>query len=168
MSELTISNGRERRVTDEQARRIADCDPTVYVQPGLGPGVTTADLAADLLDARAEIAALRRTAPVADDLARAVEAYFVAWDREGGLEIFAHDPFAVSKAQTAMRAALATLRRPAPPPAPREVVVAEGEVAIYDGYICWDDDETSVRWREELSHIRDGHLLQVIVREVKP
>ena len=42
------------RVTDEQAWHIVDCDPTVYVQPGIGPGVTAADLAADLLDARAE------------------------------------------------------------------------------------------------------------------
>ena len=48
-----------QRVTDEQARHIAGCDPTVYVQPGLGPGVTTSDLAADLLDTRTEIASLR-------------------------------------------------------------------------------------------------------------
>jgi len=47
------------RVTDEQARILADGDYEPVVQIGIGTTINMAHLAADLLDARAEIATLR-------------------------------------------------------------------------------------------------------------
>ena len=49
----------EMRVTDEQARILADGDYEPVVQIGIGTTINMAHLAADLLDARAEIASLR-------------------------------------------------------------------------------------------------------------
>jgi len=72
-----------QRVTDEQARHIAGCDPTVYVQPGLGPGVTTSDLAADLLDARADLAALRTKLDALCDAAEDAIGYAHQHDSDG-------------------------------------------------------------------------------------
>jgi len=46
------------RVTDEQARILADADPTVHIQIGLGRGVDVCLIAADLLDARSALRAV--------------------------------------------------------------------------------------------------------------
>ena len=47
------------RVTDEQARRLSESLFAACVQIGVGEAIDTSDVAADLLDARAEIASLR-------------------------------------------------------------------------------------------------------------
>ena len=50
-----------QRVTDEQARILADGDYEPVVQIGIGTTINVAHLASDLLAARAEIASLRAT-----------------------------------------------------------------------------------------------------------
>ena len=47
------------RVTTEQARRLSESLFAACVQIGVGEAIDTSDVAADLLDARAEIATLR-------------------------------------------------------------------------------------------------------------
>jgi len=47
------------RVTTEQANLLARCEYDPMIQIGLAPPVSASDLAADLLDARAEIERLR-------------------------------------------------------------------------------------------------------------
>ena len=87
---MTISNGRERRVTDEQARRLSESLFAACVQIGVGEAIDTSDVAADLLAARAEIATLRAK------LAAAVVVY-------GGDGHYSHDALIKARAANVPR-----------------------------------------------------------------